>query len=497
MPIARISAAMILLFLACSPGDTPKDQQPVTLVEFEKPGIPLVNIQVLVKSGSVDDPVGKEGLAHFTANLMMRGAGNRTREEIDLELQELGSEISVRVDRETILFNCQSLKENIARTYEIFSDILLRPTFPEQEVALLISEQIDDIDEIVRDDAELTLAVFQQTLYSGHRYAHPTSGLKSSVESFTFEDCDSFYQAHFDLNNIIIGIAGDYPDGFADSISSDFNILPVGSVEETRQPIAPVKGRMVVLVEKENRAQTHFRIGNIVEYGRNSSDYYPLMVAGAYLGQHRQAFGRLFRTVRSERGLAYGAYAYHEHFDQYSWSKMSELLIPWNPTYFSIWTYPKAVNAEFAIKLALLEWSKIIDGCVIESDLEKTKQFLVNHFPFIHETPVRRLSLEIEQVYFDDPQFLSDYGNRISGVISDDIRSAVSRHWSADDFLLVAVVSDGEKFKSELLDDTTFIEYPSGTTGDSLDTTDAEVRAYDPRLTADDITILKASDLFE
>jgi zinc protease len=181
MPIARISAAMILLFLACSPGDTPKDQQPVTLVEFEKPGIPLVNIQVLVKSGSVDDPVGKEGLAHFTANLMMRGAGNRTREEIDLELQELGSEISVRVDRETILFNCQSLKENIARTYEIFSDILLRPTFPEQEVALLISEQIDDIDEIVRDDAELTLAVFQQTLYSGtgtltrHRGLSPLS----------------------------------------------------------------------------------------------------------------------------------------------------------------------------------------------------------------------------------------------------------------------------------------------------------------------------------
>jgi zinc protease len=488
---------LMILALACGVLEGPGTTGSIQIAEFPKTGIPVVNIQVLVKSGSADDPVGKEGLAQFTASLMMRSTEKFNREEIDNTLQMLGARLDITVDRETILFSCQTLKEKLDQTYQILSEILLHPTFPQSEAEKVKSEQLDDIEDIIRDDSRLCLAVFQSTLYDGHRFAHPVPGLKAAVSSFSSEDADLFYRSNFRSGNVILGIAGDYLDDFAGKMMSDFETLSSRSVRHTGGDATPVSGRRVVLVEKENRAQTHFRIGNIATYNRSTPEYYPLLVANTYLGQHRESFGRLYQTIRTERGLAYGAYSYHEHFRQSGWSKLPRALIPWNPTYHSIWTYPKAVNAEFAMKLALLEYSKLVEGGIEPRNLEKMRQFTVNHFPFMYETPAKRLSLEMEQIYYNDSTYIPDYAERVSEVTSATVADAVGEHWSVDSYLLVAVVSDGEQFKAELLDDQTVIEYPSGATNTGLEAVDQQVKQFDLKLTEADIVIVKASDLFE
>ena len=369
---------LMILAFACGVQEGPGTSGSIRIVEFPKTGIPVVNLQVLVKSGSADDPAGKEGLAQFTASLMMRSTERFNREEIDNTLQILGARLDVTVDRETILFTCQTLKEKLDQTYEVLSEILLHPTFPQPEAEKVKSEQLDDVEDIIRNDSRLCLAVFQSCLYAGHRYAHPITGLKASINSFSPEDADLFYGSNFRADNMIIGIAGDYPEGFAENMTAEFETLPSRFIRQTRGDATPVSGRKVVLVEKENRAQTHFRIGNIATYNRSDPEYYPLLVANTYLGQHRESFGRLYQTIRTERGLAYGAYSYHEHFRQSGWSKLPRALVPWNPTYRSIWTYPKAVNAEFSMKLALLEYLKLIGGGIEPRDIEKMKQFTIN-----------------------------------------------------------------------------------------------------------------------
>ncbi|MBU1319920.1 MAG: insulinase family protein [candidate division Zixibacteria bacterium] len=494
--VITLISIVAILTLSCSLEKQQYGTESVQMVQLHKGGIPVVIIQVLVKSGSADDPVGKEGLARFTASLMERGSAKFSRDQIESTLQLLGTELNIRVNRETILFTCQTLKENLDQSYDILSDILLHPGFPGDEVSRLISEQQDDIDDIVEDDSRLSLAILQGSLYVGHRYAHPVPGVKSAVGTFTTSDAESFYAANFKADNIIIGIAGDYPPEFANRFREDFETLKRGFARHDRGTAIPVSGRRVVLVEKENRSQTHFRIGNIMTYDRNSPDYYPLLVANTYFGQHRESFGRLYQTIRTERGLSYGAYAYAEHFMQSGWSKLPQALIRWSPTYFSIWTYPKAENAEFAIKLALLELTKLTTGAPPEEDIEKMKQFDINHFPFMYETPEQRLTLEMEQLYSGDSAYIADYPNRIARVTAAGVFDVAKRNWSPEDYVLVAVVSDGEKFRAELLDSQTTIDYPSGATDVGLEDVDEQVKRFDLKLTENDFTILRASDLF-
>jgi zinc protease len=486
-----------LLVASCSLEKQPYSAGSVEMARFHKPGIPVAIIQVLIKSGSADDPVGKEGLARFTASLMKRGTSKLNMDQIESELQLLGTDLRIAVHREATTFRCETLKENLERSYALLSDILMHPSFPESEIERLKSEQLDDIDKIVEDDSRLSLAALQNALYAGHRYAHPVPGLKSAVERLTAADADSFYKAIFKADNIVVGIAGDYPPEFADTLEEDFGRLSRGFVRQERGTVSPVIGKKVVLVEKENRAQTNFRIGNIMTYNRSSADYYPLIVANTYFGQHRESFGRLYQTIRTERGLAYGAYAYLEHFLQSGWSKLQQRLIPWSPTYFSIWTYPKAENAEFAIKLALLELTKLTTNVIPESDIDKMKQFDINHFPFMYETPGQRLDLEMEQLYYDDSTFITEYPERIADVTGAEVFDAARRNWSPDNYMLVAVVSDGEKFKEQLLDNETTIEYPSGATNTGLEEVDKQVETYDLKLEDGDFKIVKAADLFE
>jgi zinc protease len=490
--------ALALLLVACiePQKQTATESQP-RLVKFNRPGIPVVDIRILVKSGSADDPVGKDGLARFTSKLMLRGTERFNRDSINNRLQLLGTELDVNVDRETILFRCKTLRENLDQSYELLSDILLHPSFTTLEAERTRTEQLDEIDNIIEDDGRLALCAFQSILYSGHRYSHPVEGILSAVKSLSATDAESFYRSNFKSDNIIIGIAGDYPDGFARKAQSDIASLPAGFKKLDRGTATPVPARKVVLVEKENRTQNHFRIGNIVTYDRTNADYYPLIVANAYLGQHRESFGRLYQTIRTERGLAYGAYSYLEHFEQAGWSKLPSSLIPWMPTYRSIWTYPKSINTEFAIKLAMLELSKLADGCLDSASFDKSRLFATNHFAFQHETIAQRMELRMEELLFGNSGYVDGYAPRIESVTQSEAVDAVRRNWLTDRFLLVAVVSDAEAFKVSLLDSVTTIEYPSGATSAGQEEVDQAVKAFDLGLTESDFTIVKAAELFE
>jgi zinc protease len=389
------------------------------------------------------------------------------------------------------------LSEELEPAYEILSDILLNPAFLKSETARVISDQENDIEDIIHDGSRLCLSVFQSILYHGHRYAHPIPGLRSSVRSLSAEDAESFYRSNFRSDNIIVGISGNYPADLAERVKSDFESLPSGFARQSRGNATPLSGRRAVLVEKEDCSRANIRIGNIASYSRSDPEYYPLLVANACLGQHGQSFGMLFETIRAKRGLAHEAYSYHQHLEQSPGSDLPYPLDPWNPTYHSIWITPLAVNAEFTIKCAMTEQLIITEDGIEPHYLRKVKEFIVNRFPFMYETVAGRLVLEMAQVYHGEPHYIGEYPQRVAQVTAASLAEAVGKHWIIDNYLLVAVVSDGEEFRTELLDDRTVAEYRLEESETGLDNVDESIKLYDLGLTPGDIVVVKASELFK
>jgi zinc protease len=452
----------------------------------------------MIFSGSADDPKGKEGLANFTFSLLKKGTQSYNREQIEDLLDFLSARINVEVDKEAIVITGTTLKENLDRFYPLFSEVLLKPTFPEEEIEKQKKDQEDGINILVQDDAELVKECLQDFIYSDHPYGHPPVGSLSAIKGFTKDDALNFYNTHFVKNNLVIGLAGDIDQSLVDKVRKDFSGLKEGQAVHPERVAQPLKGRKLFLVEKEGRDQTQLCFGHPLSFNRKDEKiFFPLYVANTYFGKHREQFGVLFRTVRTAHGLSYGAYSYIEYFQQAGWSNLASPNTPRHDQYFSIWTYPKKVNGKFAMKLVLKDLTDLVENGVPEKELERYKSFEINHFPFEIETPQRKLGQLIDEEFYGNHGFVDNFERKMKDVTSAQVNQALKKYIFPEDLIIVAIVSNAEDFKKELLSDKTVIEYPSGAEGALLKEEDEKIKAFDLKIKPEDITIIKASELFK
>jgi zinc protease len=491
---APLIVGLILLFtlgLSCVKVDD------LQIVQVKKSGIPVVYFEVMIKAGSAYDPPGKEGLAYFTGQLLERGTQSFTRDEIDDLLDFISANLSIEVNKEVMVISGTTLKENLDDFYELFSEILLKPTFPEDQIEKTKIDQLDAIENVRQSDVSLVKESFDNFIHRGHPYGHLVAGNESSVKSFTRQDAVDFYNKHFLKNNMIFGLAGDIDQQLVDRLKNDMSALKSGEASKILTEVRPLEGRKVLLIEKEGRAQTQFRIGQPHKLTRNSPDYFASLVGNTYLGKHRESIGRLYKTVRMERGLCYGAYSYIENFEQFGWSKLASPNNPREAQYFSMWTYPKSTNAKFAMKLCLKEMTDLVQNGIPEDRLELTRDFEKNQFPFQIETPQRKLAQLMAEKFYGTQGFVDNFEANVQGLTKEQIDAAAKKYLTPENVAIVALVSNGEEFKKELLSDQTVIEYPSQADPTVLKQADDQIKAFDLGLTEDDFEIVKASELFK
>lgn len=467
------------------------------VIQVKKPGIPVIYFEVMIKAGSAYDPPGKEGLAYFTAELLDRGTQSFSRDEIDELLDFLSARLNIEVHKEVIVISGTTLKENLDKFYQVFSEIILKPTFPEAQIEKTKLDQLDAIENIRQRDRSLVKESFDNFIYRGHPYGHLVCGTESSVNTFTRQDALDFYNKFFVRNNVLLGLAGDFGEEFVERFEKDMSNLKTGKIQSFHREVEPIVGRRVLLIEKEGRAQTQFRIGHPYNLARHSPDYFPLLVGNVHLGKHRESIGRLYKTVRMDRGLCYGAYSYIEHFEQFGWSKLAKPTNPRGTQYFSMWTYPKCANAKFGMKLCLKEMTDLVNHGIPEDRLELIKNFEKNQFPFQIETPQRELAHKLAEQFHGTYGFLNNYEMNVGKVTREEIDRAVRKYLSPENVAIVALVSDGEEFKKELLSDQTVIEYPSQADPTVLKEEDDQIKAFDLNLKEEDFEIVKASELFK
>ena len=122
---------------------------------------------------------------------------------------------------------------------------------------------------------------------------------------------------------------------------------------------------------------TAISIGFPIDLTRADDDFYALMVANSYFGEHRTFNGLLMNKMRGQRGLNYGDYSYIEHFVQDGGSRLPVPNIPRRQQFFSIWIRPVPHhNAHFALRQALRELRVLVDDGLREADFEATREFL-------------------------------------------------------------------------------------------------------------------------
>jgi zinc protease len=478
------------------------DGIPESQFVFEKSESPLIAFRVAFLTGSAYDPAGKEGVASLTASLLSEGstAKNEYNEILKL-LFPMAAGYSSQVDKEMTVFIGAVHKDHLSSYYELFRDAILTPGFKQEDFDRLKTDQLNYVAKSLRfnNDEELGKETLNRAIFQGHPYGHPDEGTVSGIQSLTLQDVKDFYKNQYTRKNLVIGIAGDYPDAILAKLNQDFSKLAAGAEDKKSLPPAPkIEGIRVVIVEKKTPA-TAFSFGYPVPFTRSDEDYYPMLVMNSYLGQHRTQVGRLYNVMRVARGMNYGDYSYIEHFAFGGSFMQPPPNFSRHHQIFEVWIRPVPHPIRhFALRQAIREVAILDEKGLTQQDLDSMRDFQLNYMVSLAQSNSEMLGYSVDDYFYKLPQSYFDLTkSRLEALTLDQVNAAIRKHISTENMVIAIVTEDAEGFKKALVANTPSPMQYDSPKPEAILQEDKIIMKYPLAIKAENVTIIPAEKIFE
>ena len=501
MRAAALAAGLVLAMAAAGPGVATAGQPGSALVTLPAPDSPLVTLRIGFRTGSVDDPAGKNGLNALTALTMGRGGTEAmTYGAITEALYPWSASIRAQSGKEMTVIVGEVHRDHLDPFFDIVRDLVVEPRFDPADFERNRDFLTNTVVSTLRgsNDEELGKEALNALLYAGHPYAAPAVGTEQGLAALTLDDVRAFHRERYTRARVLAGIAGGYPPGFAERVEQELlDRLPAGGDAPADLP-APrdLDGVELLLVDKDAIA-TAVSIGFPIDVSRADDDFYALMVANSYFGEHRTFNGLLMNKMRGQRGLNYGDYSYIEHFVQDGGSRLPIPNIPRRQQFFSIWIRPVSHhNAHFALRQALRELRVLVDDGLSAADFEATREFLINYSKLYVQTSSRRLGYHMDSAAYGAAYFIDEIQRRLPGLTVDDVNAAIRRYLQADDLAVAVVTRDAAAFRDRLLANEPSPPTYNTAVTDEIRAEDALIEAFDIAVNPDRVRVVPVAEMF-
>ncbi len=415
---------------------------------------PLVSFRVLFQTGSAADPQGKEGVAALTAAMLSEGGSAKlSYDEIVKKFFPMAASVNAQVDKEMTVFYGTTHVEKLDAYYGILRQMLLDPGWREDDFRRLKDEALNYLRIGLRgnNEEELGKEVLYLNIYQNHPYGHENSGTIAALEAMTLDDVKQFYKTNLTQGNLVIGLAGKYPDGFAAKVAADFGVLPEEAPPAVELPEpAPAKKLRIHIIEKDTRS-TLISLGFPIDVTRGSPDWPALKLVQSYFGQHRSSKSYLFQQIREIRGMNYGDYAYIEYFPRGMFLTEPEPNLGRRQQIFQIWIRPvEPANGMFALRIALYEIDKLVKQGMSQQDFDSTRTFLSKFVNLLTQTQSDQLGYALDSRYYDMPEFTSYVKDSLQKLTLEQVNNAIKKHLRSTDLDVVIITKDAQGMKKAI-----------------------------------------------
>lgn len=406
-------------------------------LHFEKDAsLPLVYITAAFRGGASLDPDGKSGVTEAMGNLMLRGTKNKTKQQIDLTLDQLGGTLDFETRSEFVAFRGAVLSENLKAYLSLLSEILSSPSFRVQELDKLKKETASQLLDDLASDENLIHLRFDETFFKGHPYSKPNLGKIKDIQTLSVSDLQKQYQRIINQNQLVVLGAGDAKESDFDSFNEEIKAQRNFPFENTPIPEftnAPKKLR-VVIFDKPDRTQTQVMLGQKGVSIRDP-DLDALQLANyAFGGGSFQA--RLMTELRVKRGWTYGAG---------SGFKLGSQAHSWHVSFF-----PKNVDTPPAIKIAYQMIQDLKQKGITESEFNSAKQSMMNSAEFSYNTPQKRLENSLLETLYGLPKgYFKNSASRLERLTLPQVNQALQKMLSPD-HMMIGVVATAALTKNEI-----------------------------------------------
>ena len=317
---------------------------------------------LFIKGGTRNITTANAGIEDLMLDTASEATLGFPRERLRTELSRLGTTISSGVNYDYSGLTLASTRPNFERSWEIFTDVALRPSFAAEDVERVKNRLVLSL----LDDSDTPDSYVQQlqarVAYTGHPYLNNPRGTAESIARITVEDLRRYHKQAMETSRLLLVIVGDLdPQFLRQRITATFGQLPRGDYRPTPLPELSFPASTVEITERD--LPTNYVQGVFTAPALASPDLYPMRVATSILQN------RLFVEIRAKRNLSYAP-------DAFLWTQGSNL------GGVSV----SSTDANQSVRIMLDEMARLQTDQISQDELKGTVQHYLTRYYLGQET---------------------------------------------------------------------------------------------------------------
>ena len=267
--------------------------------------VPLVAFTLLIRRGASSDPIGKEGLAAVTADMLDEGSGDRSAIEMHEALARLGAQFDTDIGSDATVASVTVLSRFTRRALDLLSDVVARPAIRDADFSRVRQLRLHRLTQMRDMPGAVADRAFLRLVYGAHPYGHSPIGSEASLAAMQVDDARAFHAEKLRPGVATLIAVGDCDHGEMVKIAGEAFADWTGSGDgEPADGVTLLQSAPLNVVPRPRAPQSELRIGQ-VSVARDTPDYHPLVVANTILGG--QFVSRINLNLREDKGLTYGA----------------------------------------------------------------------------------------------------------------------------------------------------------------------------------------------
>jgi zinc protease len=428
----------------------------ITVVLSENHKLPKVSINLVM--GSDPKMEGqKAGLSEITGQLIMSGTTNKSKDELDAEIDYIGARINA--SSESIYLSC--LKKHLPKAMNLYSDIIFNANFPQEEFDRIIKQNESNLMSAKSSPDQIADNVERRVNFDKHPYGEIMT--EATLAAIKRDDVVEYFKNTFTPQGSYIVIVGDITKEEAIKLVNNYFSTWKGTAKHEADFGFGTfnKGNRVIFVKKPGAVQSTIAISFPIKMKPGDKNQIPLTVLNNILGGG--GFGtRLMQNLREDKAYTYGCY--------------SSINITDNGSWFSAGGNFRNEVSDSAITQILMELDKITNGLVTDEEINLTKSSMAGGFARSLENPatIARFALNIIQNNLPK-DYYQTYLKRLEAVSKEDVLTMAQQYLTAKNCNIVVVGNESIIEKLKAFDSDGKIEFLDAFAQEIIDMKKADI----------------------
>lgn len=400
--------------------------------------IPVVNFNLMINAGFSADHSALPGTANLTMDMLDEGTKTRDALTLSEDLALLGANLRTGASLDYCNVSLSALKNKLDESLDLFTDVLLNPSFPQKELDRLKKEKIAQINREKSSPVQMGMRAFPKLLFGeGHAYSLPFSGLgyEETISKLKVSDLEKFRDTWFKPNNATLIVVGDVT---ADEIVAKLEKLlkpwkkgtvPVKNIAEVKNAATP----KIYILDKPGSVQSVILAGSVIP--KKGEDEIAIVTMDNILGGVFTS--RINMNLREDKHWSYG-----------SGSSIINTQAQRPYLFYGMIQGDKT-------KESLQEMFKEIKGMITDKpatdeEIDKIKKNQILQLAGSWETAGRVAGSLVEMVSYNLPDnYFNEYAGRVQKLSKEEIQAAAKKTLMPNNLVWV-VVGDRSKIEAGL-----------------------------------------------